>query len=110
MLIQYFLNVAWIDIIGARKNQVFFAINDSKEAIFVHTRQVACVQPAIPQGLNGLFGHLPIALHDLRPADQQFADFSGRYDFSRLYINNTRLGARQGDANATYTTLTFEWV
>ncbi len=61
----------------ANTDQVADAVDDPEITIAVHLGQVAGVEPAIAQRLLGLFGPAPVALHHLRSADHQLADWPG---------------------------------
>ena len=71
-----------------------------KKPSCVHARQVAGAQPAIGgERLGGLRGAVPVALHDLRPLDQQLANLAGRQLGAGRQVHDPRLGRGQRDAD-----------
>ena len=72
----------------AREGQMLFATNEGKETIFVHLYHIVSLQPAIGECLGRLLWHLPVALHDLWPTNQQFSHPSWWERFTRLQIDN----------------------
>src|SRR6266704_4375786 len=103
MLVEYFLNITWIDIVGPCKDEIFFTINNGEEAIFVHACQVPSMQPAILEGLSCLFRHAPVALHNLWPTNKQLTYFTRRKRFTSMQINDAGVGSRKRDPNTAHT-------
>jgi len=58
---------------------VLLAIDDAREAIFLHRRNVACAQEAVGRhDFGGPLGPVPVARHHLRAAHAKFAGFANR--------------------------------
>src|SRR5581483_6263261 len=110
MLIQYLFYIARIDIISTGEDQVFLTINNRKEAIFIHTCQITGMQPAILQYLRRIFWLLPIALHHLWTLNNEFTHLIRWQRCACFEINNAGIRSWQGNANAPYAPLAFQWV
>ena len=79
MLRYNILHFVRIHIEAGHHNHVFFAVHQLDEAFFVHFHHVAGgEEAALVHHGGGFFGVLPIALHDLRALDAQFANFAQR--------------------------------
>src|SRR5215471_4658993 len=77
------------------------AIDYIEIALVIDPADVSCIQPSVPQNTGGLFRCVPVSLHDLRTADDNFADFRGTQgDFTGLQVHNPMLGAGHKDAAA----------
>src|SRR5210317_1244821 len=64
---------------AGNENHVFLAILYPEETIFIHTADIAGPQPATRQHYFGrIFRELPVALHDLRALDADFANLAKR--------------------------------
>src|SRR3546814_20727601 len=62
------------------RDHVFLAVDDAGVALFVHDADVAGTKKAVgSHATPGFFGLLPIAQHDLRPADADLAAFTTRH-------------------------------
>src|SRR5581483_9017031 len=110
MLVKDLFYIARVDVIRPGENEVLFTVHNGKEPIFVHTRQVARVQPAINQGLSRGLGHIPVTLHHLWPPDQQFPHLAWRQRLARLYIDDACSSAGQWQTDAANAALTLERV
>src|SRR5258706_12286343 len=75
MLIEDLFDIAWVDIVGTGEDEIFFAIDDGEEAVFIHAGEIAGMQPAIIEGLTCFHRHLPVTLHDLWATYEQFSNF-----------------------------------
>ena len=103
------LDLVGIDLQPAGGNDdVLLAIDDPEEAVGRHLGHVAGVEPGpavivTMQDLRRLVGPLPVAGHDLRPADAQHARLA-RLDDLRLGLEVDEpavgIGQRQADAIA----------
>ena len=71
---QGVLHLDAVHVLAAAIDHVLLAVDDEDQALVVDPREVAAVQPAVDERLGGLLGLAPVAAHDVRPADQQFAD------------------------------------
>src|SRR6185503_12885620 len=70
-------------------DHLLLAIDDVNISIFVDPADVTGVEPAIPQCAGGLVGSVPVALHYLRAADDDLADFASRERvFASLDVDN----------------------
>src|SRR5579875_497074 len=77
MAIEHLFNVTRVDVESTANNQVFFALDDVQVAVFIEAAHIAGMQPAIAQGRLCLFGHVVVALHDIRPARDDLAHLAG---------------------------------
>src|SRR5579872_7486103 len=73
MLVEHLLDLARVDVVAAADDQVLLAVHDVEVAVLVDPGQVAGVEPAVADRLGGGLGPLPVALHDVRPADDDLA-------------------------------------
>src|SRR5215210_3819029 len=71
VLVQNLLDLSRVDVVAARGDHILLAVHDTEVTVLVHTRHVASVEPAVPERLLCLLGHVPVALHDLGPPDDQ---------------------------------------
>src|SRR6056297_3734557 len=90
------LDLVRIDVEARDQDHVLLAVDDEEIALFVAAGHVAGLQPALAiENLGGLFGTVPVTLHDLRPTNAQFAGFADR-DFVALGIDDLAFGRRDG--------------
>src|SRR5438552_878271 len=97
---QCLLDLAGIHIESGDDDHLLLAIDDRDVSVRVDRRDVAGVQPAIAQGLRGLFGPLVVAVHELRPSEDELARLTGRHLLlACLEIDDLRLdvGVRNSD-------------
>src|SRR3954453_20566757 len=71
---QRALDLDRVDVLAAAVDHVLLAIDDVEQPVLVDPAEVAGVQPAADEGLLRGVGVVPVALHDVGPADQQLAD------------------------------------
>ena len=66
---------AGVDVFAVHDDEVFQAVDDVDVAVFVHVGEVAGMEPAVfGEDFLGFFGLVPVALHDVVAADEEFAD------------------------------------
>ena len=88
-----------IDIEAADQNHVFLAVHDADVAFFVHHADVARFEIAVGgHGQRGFIGALPVAGHDLRAFDGDFAALALGH-FAALVIEQAHVGIGQGQAD-----------
>ncbi len=89
VFVEDFFDFAWVDVVAAADgNYVLFAVDDEVEAVVVASGHVAGVEPAVDdRGLGGL-GPLPVALHHVVPADDDFAGLAWR-GFGAVRVDNS---------------------
>ena len=75
---QHRLDLERVDVLAARDDHVLGAVDHGEVAVLVGGDDVAGAVPAVDQGLGGRVGALPVAEHDVRPADPQLAGLAGR--------------------------------
>ena len=66
------------DLVAAGLDQFLLAVDDVEVAFLVRAGNIAGVQPAIPQSILRLGGHVVITLHNIGAFYDQFADLTGR--------------------------------
>src|SRR5215469_14218176 len=60
------------DVLAAADYDVFLAIDDQEIALFIYDRHVAGMKPAVSHHISRLLGPLPISLHYVIRADDDF--------------------------------------
>src|SRR5262249_47112631 len=81
-------------------DNVLLAIHDAVIAAGIAPGHVARMEPAIAQYGAGCVRVFEVALHDLRPADDQLADFPNRHFLASVNgIDDAGLRVREGQAN-----------
>ena len=102
MSVEHLLDVAGVDVVAAGEDHLLLAVHDEEVAILVHLGDVAGEEPAI--GLQDhlrLLGHVPVALHHLRPLDHQLANLAHRQLLlPRLHVHDLGVGVGEGKADA----------
>src|SRR5580700_12089765 len=73
MLVEHLLDLSRVDVVAAADDQVLFPVHDVEVAVGVDAGQVAAVEPAVADRLGGGLGAVPVALHHVRPADDDLA-------------------------------------
>ena len=85
---HHILDLVRVDVEAGHENHVLLAIDDVEIAAFIHAPDIAGTQPAIGgDGLGGFFGALPIAGHDLRPTDADFAHLALRQQIAVIVLD-----------------------
>ena len=74
MVVEHVLDLDAVDVLAAADQHVLGPVDDEHEALLVEAGQVAGAQPAVPEGLGGGLGLVPVELHHLRALDPQLAD------------------------------------
>src|SRR5437588_3112413 len=75
MLIEHFVDFAWINIFAAANNHVALAVDDEKESILVAITNIAGMKPAVAKGLLSSFGTLEITFQNVLAAQHDFSEF-----------------------------------
>ena len=88
---QDFLDLARVDVVPAADHQVLGPVDDEVEAVLVRVADVAGVQPAAGQRARCRLRPVPVALHDVVPADLDLAEL--------IAPRRQRLVAGVGDAH-----------
>src|SRR6266568_9483405 len=79
----------------------FLTVDDVGVALSIDMSDIAGVKPAVAQGTSRFFGGFPVALHDLRAANDDLAVFPSRQlALSGLKINYLLFGVVDRHANA----------
>src|SRR5437588_795960 len=78
MLIEHFVDFAWINILAAANNHVALAIDDEEESILVPITNIAGMKPAVAKGLLSSFGILEITFQNVVAAQNDFSKFPVR--------------------------------
>ena len=82
---------------------ISFLRSTMKVPVLVHPRDVAGVQPAVPEGRRGFRGGVPVPLHDLGAADHELTGFTlGHFPLAGLRVDNPDVGVRQRQADASH--------
>src|SRR3546814_1607610 len=80
------LHVARVDFVAAGDDDLLQAVDQVGIAVFVHGADVAGMEPAVAQRRRGLRRLLPIARHDLRPAQADLALLARRDQIGRAHV------------------------
>src|SRR5262245_13028756 len=70
-----------IDVLAAAIDHIFLSIDDVDQTLLVDSGHIAGVEPSVDEGIGRRFGFIPVALHDIRSANEQFADAADRISF-----------------------------
>ena len=81
------LDLRRIDVLSSRDDHVLLPVHDVEVPVFVHRRDVPGMEPSVLQRLSRVLGPVPVALHGIRPAQQDLALFS-RLDVSVLIVDD----------------------
>src|SRR5439155_537093 len=101
MLEEHFFHLARVNVEAAGDDHVLLAVHDVVVARLVAPGDVASVEPAVAKHLRGFNGLVPITLHHLRAADDDFARFAhGQFARAGLEIHDTHLGVWNREADA----------
>src|SRR5215212_1369383 len=101
VLVEHLFDLPRIDLEAARVDDLFLAVNDVEVAVVVHPGDVAGVEPAISQGLRGLLGHVPVALHPLRTLYDELARLADwHFALPRFDVHDAHVGAGYRHADA----------
>src|ERR1700677_5382595 len=76
VLVEDLLDLARVHVVAAADDQVLLPVDDVEVAAGVDPGQVAGVEPAVADRLGGGLRALPVALHHVRPADDDLADLA----------------------------------
>src|SRR3712207_5364120 len=102
MLEEDLFDLARVDVVSASHDHVLLAVDDVEVALLVHPGYVPGVEPAVPYGARRLLRHVPVALHDLWSLDYELPALPDWHlVLAGGHVRYTRVGARDGDADAT---------
>src|SRR5260370_1530643 len=76
MLIEYFVDLARIDVLAATNDHVALAIDDVEESILVAITDVAGVKPTIPECCLGRLRTLEVTFENVLATQNYFAQFA----------------------------------
>ena len=105
VLLQHRLHLRRVHVEAVDNDEVLLALHDPRVAVVIDRRDVAGVEPAPAvgvraQGARRLLRLVPVARHDLRPADTQFAGFASRQVVrAGLHIDHLDVGVRHRQAD-----------
>ncbi|MNT16146.1 hypothetical protein D3C72_1512350 [compost metagenome] len=92
------LDFGRVDVLAATDDHVLEPVDDEQITLLVHIGGVAGVQPTLTQGVGGFFRFVPVALHDVRPPDDDLADRTARH-LTPVGIDNFHLHAKAATAH-----------
>src|SRR5581483_6717508 len=72
------LDLPRVDVVAAADDQFLLPVHYVVEAVLVDPCKVPGAEPAAADGRRGRLRALPVALHDVVPADRDLADLTGR--------------------------------
>ena len=81
--VEHLFHLARPDLEAGHVDLVLQPVDDVEPALGVHHADVAGAQLAVRQRVRGLLRPLPVAGHDLRPADRDLARFADRHALAR---------------------------
>ena len=85
------------DLEAAGLDEVLLAVDEEEVAVVVEVADVAGEDPAVAEHVGGLFGALPIAIHDLGGADDDLAGGVGRLvQQAGLQVDDAQVDIGQG--------------
>src|SRR5690606_3034590 len=89
-----------VDVFAAADQHVLGAVENVDEAFVVHAHEVARMEPgAFGDRGSGRFRLVPVALHDVRAPDPEFADLTAR-QLVALLVHHLDVADGHGDAGA----------
>ena len=92
--VEDFIDFTRIDVITTDDDQILFTVDNVEITFFIHVGDIAGVQPAVADGPGGFFRAVPIALHNLRPLDDQLPDLIvSQNPFTVFRVDNTGEGS-----------------
>ena len=90
-----------VHVVAVDDDHVFLPLDDRREPLVVHARDVARVEPdaavgVLAQRVGGFVGFVPVAFHHLRSADAQLASFAHRkLARARFDVDDLHIGVRK---------------
>src|SRR5512143_2670689 len=101
MPVQHFLDLARVDVLARRLDHVLDPAGDIKVTFLVHPRDVARMEPSVPQGQGRFLRFVPISFHDLRPPDDKLSRLAdGKDPPARFDVDDPRLRIGPGKTDA----------
>ena len=95
------LDLHGVEVLTAGDDDVFLAVYQENEAVFILDRHIACVEPSVVvQDLFGSFRVVVVADHDAGALDSEFSDIAGCHVFSVL-VDDPALPHVSGLADGT---------
>ncbi|OQC53675.1 MAG: hypothetical protein BWX55_00930 [Deltaproteobacteria bacterium ADurb.Bin022] len=73
---QEILDLHGINIFAAGNNDILFAVHQINESVFIHSRHISCVKPAVFENFSGGFRISVITFHHTRAFDAKFTHFT----------------------------------
>src|SRR5215813_11780479 len=78
MLVEDFFDLGTVDVLAAGDDHILGTIDEENVALSIHATEIAAVIPPMTESVGGLFRFVPVALHDIRAAHDDFADLAWR--------------------------------
>jgi hypothetical protein len=79
VLVQDFLDLGAIDVFTAGDDHVPGPVDQEHITLLIHVAHVTGAVPAVFQNFRGLFGLVPVTLHDVRATRHEFAYLTNRH-------------------------------
>src|SRR5262249_18326563 len=73
VFVEDFFDFGAIDVLAAKDDHILNAIDEENIALSIHTTEVSAMIPPMTQGVGGLLGFVPVALHDIGATDNNLA-------------------------------------
>src|SRR5712692_12097269 len=74
MLVEDFFDLGTVDVLAAGDDHILGAINQEDVALGMHATEIPTVIPPVTEGVGGLLGFIPVALHDIRATHDNLAN------------------------------------
>src|SRR5262245_26324 len=78
VFVEDFFDLGTVDVLAARDDHIFGAIDEENIALGMHVTEIPTVIPAVTEGRGGLLGFVPVSWHDIRATHDHFADLARR--------------------------------
>ncbi len=102
MLVEELLDLPGEDVEAPHDDDVLLAVGDGEVAVLVHVAHVPGEEPALPDGLLGGLGPVPVAQHQGRAAQDDLPVLARGQILARLQVHDLGHHVREGDADAAH--------
>src|SRR5262245_43809773 len=65
MFVEDFFDLGAIDVLTTGDDHILGTIDEENVALGIHTTEVSAMIPSMTEGIGGLLGFVPVALHDI---------------------------------------------
>ncbi len=103
IFVQHLVDFAGKDVVAADDGHVLLTVDDKIVAVAVAIGDVAGVEPAVRERGGGFLRLIPVAFHDLRTANDEFAALVvAEFGLAGFDVDDACFGFRDGHADGAY--------